>query len=91
MIRGERGGNALTPRFWPEVPPTAGFWPRRMGFKAPENLRPTQRDHPRPENRRRRASGGDVGPKVVRFSTQVRRDSSEDGLDWSSQKHRTIN
>ena len=39
---GRRGGNALTPRFWPE-------------------------------NRRRRASGGDVGPKVVRFSTQVRR------------------
>ena len=42
MIPGERGGNALTPRFWPE-------------------------------NRRRRASGGDVGPKVVRFPTQVRR------------------
>ena len=41
-----------------------------MGFKAPDNLRPTQRDHPRPENR---ASGGDVGPKVLRFSTQVRR------------------
>ena len=51
-----------------------------MGFKAPENLRPTQRDHPRPENRRRRASGGDVGPKVVRFSTQVRRGFLQRGV-----------
>ena len=49
MIRGERGGNALTPRFWPE-------------------------------NRRRRASGGDVGPKVVRFSTQVRRGFLQRGV-----------
>ena len=40
MIRGERGGNALAPRFWPELPP------RRMGFKAPENLRTTQRPPP---------------------------------------------
>ena len=49
MIPGERGGNALTPRFWPE-------------------------------NRRRRASGGDVGPKVVRFSTQVRRGFLQRGV-----------
>ena len=32
MIRGERGGNALTPRFWPEVPPTAGFLAAQDGF-----------------------------------------------------------
>ena len=42
--------------------------PRRSRFEAPECLWPTQRP-PRPENRRRRASGGDVGPKVARFTT----------------------
>ena len=80
MIRSERGGNALTPPVLAGSPADRRILGRAGWVLRPLKIFGRPRDHPRSENRRRRASGGDVGPKVVRFSTQVRQGFLQRGV-----------